>query len=104
MAVDEEQRVRGLLRDIAEWSERCARHIDGMSYEQFVEDEKTLDAVSKCVEVVGTAAKSLMEISPKFEASHPQLELRRAYATRINLAHRYRGIDPQVLWELPYSR
>jgi uncharacterized protein with HEPN domain len=55
--------------------------------------------VSKCVEVVGTAAKSLMDTTPEFETKHPQLELRRAYATRINLAHRYRGIDPHVLWE-----
>jgi hypothetical protein len=32
MPFDEEQRVHDLLRDITEWSERCARHVADMSY------------------------------------------------------------------------
>jgi uncharacterized protein with HEPN domain len=98
MPFDDDQRVRDWLGDIAEWAERCARHIAGLDYEAFVRDEKTRDAVSKCVEVVGTAAKSLLDKSPDIEARHPELELRRAYATRIRLAHAYRDIDPKVLW------
>lgn len=98
MKVGKDRRIRDFLRDIAEWGERCARHLDGISYDQFASDERTLDAVSKCVEVVGTAAKNLMEIDADIEARHPQLQLRRAYATRIRLAHGYRDIDPKVLW------
>jgi uncharacterized protein with HEPN domain len=98
MPFDEDHRVRDALRDIAEWAERCSRHIAGVSYESFVQDQKTLDAVSKCVEVVGTAAKNLLDTSPDIDARHPELELRRAYATRIRLAHAYRDIDPKVLW------
>jgi len=98
MAVDKEQRVRDLLRDIVEWSARCGRHIGDLTYDEFVADEKTLDAVTKCVEAVGTAAKTLMEEAPEIEAAHPQLALRRAYATRIRLAHGYRNIDPKILW------
>ncbi|MFL5145157.1 MAG: DUF86 domain-containing protein, partial [Microvirga sp.] len=82
MPVDKEQRVRD-LRDIAEWSARCGRHIDDLTDDEFIADEKTLDAVTKCVEAVGTAAKTLE--APEIEAAHPQLALRRAYATRIRL-------------------
>jgi len=67
MAVDKEQRVRDLLRDIVEWSARCGRHIGDLTYDEFVADEKTLDAVTKCVEAVGTAAKTLMEEAPEIE-------------------------------------
>jgi uncharacterized protein with HEPN domain len=98
MRVEQDQRVRDYLRDIAEWSERCARHIGDMGYAQFAGDERTLDAVCKCVEAVGTAAKNLLELSPEIETRHPELQLRRTYSTRIRLAHGYRKIDPEILW------
>jgi uncharacterized protein with HEPN domain len=98
MRVEQDQRVRDYLRDIAESSERCARHIGDMGYAQFAGDERTLDAVCKCVEAVGTAAKNLLELSPEIETCHPELQLRRAYSTRIRLAHGYREIDPEILW------
>ena len=98
MRVEQDQRVRDYLRDIAESSERCARHIGDIGYAQFAGDERTLDAVCKCVEAVGTAAKNLLELSPEIETRHPELQLRRAYSTRIRLAHGYREIDPEILW------
>ena len=98
MPFNDDRRVRDWLGDIAERAERCARHIAGVDYKAFSSDEKTVDAVSKCVEVVGTAAKNLLDKSPDIEARYPELELRRAYATRIRLAHGYRDIDPKVLW------
>ena len=54
--------------------------------------------MTKCVEVVGTAAKMALEQKPDIEVEHPELELRRAYATRIRLTHGYREIDRKVLW------
>jgi uncharacterized protein with HEPN domain len=93
------QRVRDLLQDIVEWGERCERHLAGLSQEQFLKDEMVREALSKCVEVVGTAARKLMEASPGIDHEHPELELRRAYATRIRLAHVYGQIDDKVLWE-----
>jgi uncharacterized protein with HEPN domain len=98
MTADRGERLEALLVDVIEWSERCARHLKGVTREQFLEDEKTRDAVTKCVEVVGTAAKGVMETSPSLQREHPDIELQRAYAARIRLAHGYRGIDPQVLW------
>ena len=98
MPFDDDQRVRDWLRDIAEWADRCGRHIARLDYETFARDEKALDAVSRCIEVVGTAAKNVLDKSPDIEMRYPELELRRAYATRIRLAHAYRDIDPKVLW------
>jgi uncharacterized protein with HEPN domain len=57
MMAGKAERAETLLSHIVEWGERCARHLDGISRQQFMQDEKTRDAVAKCIEAVGTAAK-----------------------------------------------
>jgi uncharacterized protein with HEPN domain len=87
-----------LLGDIVRWGERLATHIAGMTRETFLQDMRTQDAVCKCVEVLGEAARGLMLADPGMEARHPDLALRLAYATRNQLSHGYAKIDYNVLW------
>lgn len=87
-----------LLRDIVQWGERLAAHIAGMTREAFLNDTRTQDAVCRCVEVIGEAARGLMLADPGMEARHPDLALRLAYATRNRLSHGYATIDYEVLW------
>ena len=87
-----------LLGDIAQWGERLATHIAGMTREAFLQDIRTQDAVCKCVEVLGEAARGLMLADPGMEARHPDLALRLAYATRNQLSHGYGRINYDVLW------
>ena len=86
------------LHDTVVWGEKLARHIEGQTLESFLADEKTQDAVSRCIEVVGEASRRLMEASPGIETRHPQLELRKAYAVRNILAHGYLIADMEIVW------
>jgi len=87
------------LEDITKWGGRIARHIRGINFEEFAHDEQTLDAVSRCIAILGEAAARLLEESSTLQEKHPDLELIAARAMRNRLSHAYFGIDPQVLWD-----
>jgi uncharacterized protein with HEPN domain len=70
-----------------------------MQLGEFARDEKTVIAVSKCVEVVGEAAAQLVKAFLEVQIEHPDLELAAARAMRNRLSHGYFDIDPQVLWD-----
>ena len=69
-----------------------------MDRETFLSDEKTKDAVSKCAEAVGNAARQVLAIEPDFDKRHPSARLASAYASRNRLTHGYFSIDYDVLW------
>ena len=85
------------MQDIVSWGEMLAAHIHRMDETQFLADAKTQHAVSKCVEVIGEAARRAMEIDPEL-GLRPDLDFRAAYATRNKLAHGYQDIDGELLW------
>jgi uncharacterized protein with HEPN domain len=85
------------LEDIIIWRDRVARHSRGISLEEFARREMTLDAVSRCIEVLGEAAARLLEDAPALQAKYPDLDLIAARAMRNRLSHAYFDIDPQVL-------
>ena len=47
------------LEDIQESCSRVLRYTQGMTFEQFMADDKTYDAVVRNLEIIGEAAKSL---------------------------------------------
>ena len=87
------------IRRISEWGGRTVRYIRGMNFEDSAHDEKTLDAVSRCIAILGEAAARLLEESSTLQEQHPDLELIAARAMRNRLSHASFGIDPQVLWD-----
>ena len=77
------------LEDIVAWGQKAAGFIARMQLGEFARDEKTLIAVSKCVEVVGEAAAQLLKAFPEVQIEHPDLELAAARAMRNRLSHGY---------------
>jgi uncharacterized protein with HEPN domain len=87
------------LEDILQWGAKTGRYIGGMSAAEFAQDLKTIDAVSRCIEVIGEAASCLLRDFPEVLARHPDLELPAARAMRNRLSHGYFAIDVQVVWD-----
>jgi uncharacterized protein with HEPN domain len=86
------------LADIIRWGERLARHLHGMTRDQFMASEMVQDAASKCAEAVGEAAREILKIDPEFDSNHPELRLRSAMQSRHRLSHGYRSINVAILW------
>jgi len=86
------------LQDIVEWGERAARHAASLTREQFMSDEKSQDAVSKCISNVGEAANKAVKLDPIIKEQFPEFEAEKAYAARNVISHDYFAVDAAVLW------
>jgi uncharacterized protein with HEPN domain len=75
---------------------KVRRFIAGMTYEMFVADERTRDAVIWNLEVIGEAAKNLPD---KVIAKAPEVEWRKVRGMRDVIAHGYFGLDMKVVWD-----
>jgi uncharacterized protein with HEPN domain len=66
-----------------------------MSYEQFLADRKTRDAVVRNFEVIGEGTKNLPE---ELKARYPAVAWKRVAGLRDVVAHGYFRVDYEVLW------
>ena len=67
----------------------------GLSYEQFLGDEKTIDAVIRNFEIIGEAANRLPE---EIRDQHPNIDWHRIRGFRNRIVHDYMGIDYKIVW------
>ena len=84
------------IADIVEAIDNVQEYTKGMSYDQFVRDRKTIDAVIKNFITIGEAASHLPE---DFIEEHPDIPWRDMRDMRNILVHEYFGVDSQVVWE-----
>lgn len=68
-----------------------------MSYEDFINDEKTVDAVVRNFEIIGEAANRL---GTDFHETHTEIEWNRIRGFRNRIVHHYFGIDYEIIWSI----
>ena len=85
------------LEDILESCRKILRYIQGLNFEQFVQDDKTYDAVIRNLEIIGEAAKSVPEETRKH---HPDVEWRKISGMRDVVAHAYFGVNDEIVWDV----
>jgi uncharacterized protein with HEPN domain len=81
----------------------------GMTLESFEGDARTQDAVTRRLEIIGEAVKSLDSLAPELLAGHPQVPWKSIKGMREKLAHGYDTVSVTMLWntatrELPLLR
>ena len=86
------------LQDIVDWGERALRHTASVTREQFMTDEKSQDAVSKCIANVGEAANKALKLDPTIKEQFPDFAAEKAYAARNVISHDYFALDAAVIW------
>ena len=89
-----EWRVR--LDDMVQAAERALGYVQGLTYEQFAADRRTVDAVSYAIVVIGEAASALKDVGPTLAPEIPWVDIR---GMRNRVAHEYFGVDVRLLWE-----
>ncbi len=83
------------VEDIVGAIERIQRYTEGMSFEDFIEDQKTVDAVIRNLEIIGEATKHTPD---EFKALHPDIPWREIAGMRNRLIHSYFGVDLSLIW------
>lgn len=92
-----DRRDAEFLDDISEAIGRVSSYIKGLTYEGFLDDTKTQDAVVRNLEIIGEATKNLSE-DVKYE--HPSIPWRNMAAIRDRLIHHYFGVNLDIVWEI----
>ncbi len=86
-----------LLEDIRDACARIMRHVEGLSFEGFCADEKTLNAVLYNLVVIGEAVKKLPD---SVRDRHGSVEWRKIAGMRDIVVHEYFGIVPEIVWDV----
>jgi len=84
------------IADITEAIEAVLEYTAAMSFEQFVSDRKTIDAVIRNFIIIGEAASHFPE---DFIAMHPDLPWREMRDMRNIAAPEYFAVDNEIVWE-----
>ena len=86
-----------LLEDMLEAALKIKRYTFDLNFEQFVADEKTIDAVIRNFEIIGEAAN---RVDPDFRLANSQIEWSRIRGFRNRIVHDYFGIDHEIVWTI----
>jgi uncharacterized protein with HEPN domain len=86
-----------LIDDILICLSKIQEYIDRLSYDDFVNDHKTQDAIIRNIEIIGEATKRLStEITEKYS----NIPWEMIAGTRDRLIHGYFGVNIDIVWEI----
>lgn len=83
------------LADVREAMHRVVTYTRDMSYDQFMADPRTQDAVVRNLEVIGEAAKGL---SDEVRQQSPHIPWKSMAGMRDKMIHHYFGISYDIVW------
>ncbi len=86
------ERIRDILKAIAE----IQAFTEGMDFDAFLEDEKTIRAVEMNLIIIGEAAG---QVPDDMQEQHTEVPWSLMRAMRNRMAHVYFSVDERLLWE-----
>ena len=92
-------RIPDYLGHIVEAIERIHRYVEDMSEIDFLDDEKTQDAVVRNFEIIGEASHNIELYQQAFAAAHPEVPWTIMYTMRNRVAHGYFKVDFELVWK-----
>lgn len=93
--------IRDFVEDIINAIDKALRFIEGLSYEEFTEDDKTIFAVIRAIEIIGEAVKNIPEDIRK---DYPKIPWKGMAGMRDKVIHGYFGVDIKVVWDTVKKR
>lgn len=84
------------IEDIISAMDKALKFVEGMSYEEFVQDDKTVFAVVRAIEIIGEAVKNVPDDIKK---KYPEVPWKGMAGMRDKVIHGYFGVDLKVVWD-----
>jgi len=85
------------IEDIFDSIEKIERYFEGMDFDSFTADGKTVDAVIRNIEIIGEAAKNIPVV---IRDEYPEIPWGRLVGLRNIVSHAYFGIDLKIIWQI----
>ena len=89
------------LDDILESINRILQYIADQNFETFADDQKTVDAVVRNLEIIGEAARNLPD---GVKEAMADIQWKKIIALRNILTHEYFGINKQIVWDVVQTK
>lgn len=86
-----------LLQDMLESASKIKKYTFCYTFEDFANDDKTIDAVTRNFEIIGEAANQL---DGTFKARNPEVNWEKLRGFRNRIVHGYFGIDYEIVWTI----
>ena len=90
-----------LLEDILDSSERILKYVENMTFDEFQQDIKTVDAVVRNFEIIGEASNLLPD---ELKENYPEIDWHRIRGFRNRIVHDYFGVDNQIIWTIIFDQ
>ncbi len=85
------------LEDIRQAISKIQNYTTGLTRDAFDQDDRTIDAVVRNLQIVGEAAKAIPE---SVRAAYPNVEWKKIAGLRDILAHQYFEVDLDIIWDV----
>ncbi|MBU4450622.1 MAG: DUF86 domain-containing protein [Actinomycetia bacterium] len=89
------------LIDISNEIDRIFKFVNEMTYDEFIQDEKTIYAVTRSFEIIGEATKNIPD---DIKNTYNQIPWSKISGMRNKLIHEYFGVDLETLWNTIKNR
>ena len=86
-----------LIQDMLESCFKINKYISGLTFNDFQEDDKTIDAVIRNFEIIGEAANGLSE---DFKDNNGSVDWHKIRGFRNRIVHDYAGVDLTIIWTI----
>lgn len=90
------QEVGDYLEDIADAMNKAIEFVADISYDEFTQDDKTVFAVIRALEVIGEAVKNIPQ---EYKRKYPELPWKDMAGMRDKLIHEYHSVMLHVVWD-----
>jgi len=83
------------IEDIISAMDKAMDFVKNMSYEEFTQDDKTVYAVVRAIEIIGEAVK---KIPGNVRKNYPEIPWKDMEGMRNKVIHEYFGVKLNIVW------
>lgn len=85
------------LDDVQNSCKLVRKFVAGMSFDEFIQDDRTYHATLRLLEIIGEAIK---HISKETKKRYPTVKWRKIAGFRDIVAHYYFGVSDDIVWDV----